>query len=158
VDAEELDEEAFFQAIAKSGVRSLLIGRRALIVLGAPVLTSDYDLWIHIEDIAKLNDALRPLDFRPSHTPEQARGRGRYVLEGPERVDVLVARAASTKDGVRLAFDDAWARRQTVRYSASVELVLPSVDDLILTKRWSMRERDMPDIQFLEALRTKGVS
>ena len=44
-------EIAFFGAIARSGVRALLMGRRALVVLGLPVLTADYDFWIDIEHI-----------------------------------------------------------------------------------------------------------
>lgn len=38
-------------AIARSDVRALLIGRRALIALGLPLNTRDYDFWIHIDDI-----------------------------------------------------------------------------------------------------------
>jgi len=34
VDAGDFDEDGFFRAISASGVRSLLIGRRALIALG----------------------------------------------------------------------------------------------------------------------------
>ena len=41
------DEISFFSAIAASGARALLIGRRALVVLGLPVLTADYDFWLH---------------------------------------------------------------------------------------------------------------
>ena len=32
--------------------------RIAMVLLGLPVATYDYDLWIHFEDIEKLNDAL----------------------------------------------------------------------------------------------------
>lgn len=51
----------------------LLIGRRALVALGAPVLTADYDPWIHIDDIEKLNGSLRQLDLIPNSSPEEAR-------------------------------------------------------------------------------------
>jgi hypothetical protein len=37
------DELAFFRAVQKSRTRALLIGRRALVLLGLPVLTADYD-------------------------------------------------------------------------------------------------------------------
>ena len=37
----EFDELAFFRAIHESGVRALLIGRRALVLLGLPVLTAE---------------------------------------------------------------------------------------------------------------------
>lgn len=150
---EQFDEDAFFSALAGSGARLLLIGRRALIALGIPVLTSDYDFWLHIDDIEKLNTALEPLDMVPTAAPADARQRGRYVLENSVHVDVLVARAQSTKDAtVRLSFDECWTRRQTVRYGG-VELYLPSLADLITTKRWSMRVKDLPDIQLLESLR-----
>ena len=42
----EFDEVEFFRAIAASGARALLIGRRALVALGIPVLTADYDFWL----------------------------------------------------------------------------------------------------------------
>lgn len=151
MQAHEFDEAVFFQAIEASGARVLLIGRRALIALGMPVLTADYDLWVHIDDIETLNAALAPLELYPNHDPAAARARGRYVLENGEHVDVLVARAQATKDGVRLAFDDAWARRR--RCPSSLAVWLPSLPDLILTKRWSMRVHDIQDLEFLEALR-----
>ncbi len=147
----EFDEDAFFEGIAR--VRALLIGRRALIALGIPVLTSDYDLWVHPDDIEALNRALLPLDLFPSHTPEQARARGRYVLENDEHVDVLVARGASTKDGDVVAFDEVWARRQRLPYKGGTTVAVPMVDDLIRTKRWSMRPRDLTDIELLEGIR-----
>ncbi len=52
-----------FRAIADSGVRALLIGRRALVALGLPVMTSDYDLWMPADDAATLNSALRPFEL-----------------------------------------------------------------------------------------------
>jgi hypothetical protein len=151
VQGSDFDEDAFFEAIAR--VRALLIGRRALIALGIPVLTSDYDLWVHPDDIEALNRALEALDLFPSHTPEQARGRGRYVLQNDEHVDVLVARGASTKDGEFVAFDEVWARRQRLPYKGSIVVAVPAIDDLIRTKRWSMRPRDVTDIELLEGLR-----
>lgn len=48
--------------------------------------------------------------------------RGEASVEGDERIDVLVARQASTKDGIVLRFDDAWTRRQTNPYSETVSL------------------------------------
>ncbi len=75
MQASEFEEAEFFRAIAASGVRALLIGRRALVALGIPVLTADYDFW------------------------------------------------------------------------------LPTLDDLILTKRFGGRPKDLEDIRLLEALR-----
>lgn len=158
MEAARFDEEELFSAIARSGVRALLIGRRALVALGIPVLTADYDLWIHIDDIAALNAALMPLDLYPNRSPEEARRFGRYVLEGDERIDVLVARQASTKDGVPLRFDDAWTRRTSLPYTKAVPLMVPCIDDMILTKRWSLRPKDVDDIAMLEKLKQGGGS
>jgi hypothetical protein len=149
----DFDEEAFVRAL--STVRALLIGRRALIALGLPVLTADYDVWLHIDDIEALNLALAPLDLAPNRSPEEARRVGRYVLENDEHVDVIVARAVPTVDGTRVAFDDLWPRRQTIAYAAGIGVALPSLDDLILTKRFGARKRDLVDIEYLQALKSR---
>lgn len=63
----EFDEAEFFRAIAQSGARALLIGRRALIALGIPVVPALDDLILtkrfggrpkDLEDI-RLLEALR---------------------------------------------------------------------------------------------------
>lgn len=156
VQATAFEEEGMFRAISACGARALLIGRRALVALGLPVLTADYDFWLHRDDIEALNGALQPFDLFPNRSPDEARKFGRYVLENDEHVDVLVAGQATTKDGVALRFDDAWARRKEVTYSDDVRIVIPCLDDLVLTKRWSMRPRDIDDIELLEKLRRGG--
>ena len=63
--AGDFDEALFFRAIHEAGVRALLIGRRALVVLGLPVLTADYDFWIAIDDISAFNDAAAHCELLP---------------------------------------------------------------------------------------------
>ena len=150
------DEEEFFRAIAGSGARALLIGRRALVALGIPVLTADYDFWVHPDDAARFNFALAPLDLRPSRSPEDARKFGRYVLENDEHVDVLIARTISTVDGALVAFDGVWERRVHLKMPGGGDVTLPAIDDLILTKRAGGRPKDAEDIRLLEALRREG--
>jgi hypothetical protein len=152
MQASEFDEQGFFTAIAQAGVRALLIGRRALVVLGAPVLTADYDFWIHADDIDKFNAAAAEFDLLPSHTAEEARGRGRYVLENGEHVDVLVARAQPTIDGERVFFDDIWTRRRSHGKSG---IALPAIRDLMATKRFAARPKDAEDLRFLARLLTQ---
>lgn len=156
MQAYEFDEAELFRAIAASGVRALLIGRRALVALGIPVLTADYDFWIHIDDIAAFNTAVAPQGLLPTRTPEEARGRGRYILENDERIDVLVARSVPTVDGVRVAFDDVWSRRRALETATATLVAVPDLDDLILTKRFGGRPKDLEDIRLLEALRKEG--
>lgn len=151
------DEAEFFGLIAKSGARALLIGRRAMIALGLPVLTADYDLWLHFDDVEKLNNALVALDMFANHSPSEARARGRYVIENGEHVDVMIAREIRSPGGVSLTFDAAWNRRVAIDMgTASIDV--PSLDDLIVMKRIATRSKDIADIRLLEALRAQGRS
>jgi hypothetical protein len=153
VQASDFDEEGFFRSLHAARVRALLIGRKALVVLGLPLLTADYDFWLHREDIEPFNGAVEPFGLYPSHGPEEARRRGRYVLENDERVDVLVARTVTTFDGEVVHFYSLWERRREVSFLAELRLALPCLDDLILTKRFSSRPKDLEDIRLLELLR-----
>ena len=148
-------ETKLFAAIAMSGARALLIGRRALVVLGLPVLTRDYDYWLHAEDIALFNKAVEDFGLFPNRSAEESRASGRYVLENDEKVDVLVARIVFTVDRVRVAFDEIWARRQTINIDGHAKVAIPSLNDLILTKRFSARPKDAEDIRMLEVLRSQ---
>jgi len=153
VQGSVFDEAEFFRSIAGSGARALLIGRRALVALGLPVLTADYDFWLHVDDIGAFNAAVEAQGLAPSRTPDEARGRGRYLLENDERVDVLVARSVPTVDGVRVVFDEVWTRRRGLEVAPGVTIAVPALDDLILTKRFGGRPKDLEDIRLLEALR-----
>ena len=151
----DFDELQFFKAVAMSNCRALLIGRRELVALGLPVLTADYDYWIHIDDIARFNEAALPFSLTPTHSPQEARRRGRYALENDEHIDVMVARSVPTVDGVVVAFDDVWSRRRGVSLSPDVAVALPSHADLISTKRFVARAKDIEDIRLLEILASK---
>ena len=142
-----------FRAIANSGARALLIGRRALIAMGLPVMTRDYDYWIPADDAETFNQALRPLELYPTRSPEEARRNGRYVVEGDEHVDVLVARAVSTLEGEMVQFDDVWSRRVYLPIADDVAIALPCIEDLIRTKKFGARPRDADDIRWLQSLR-----
>jgi hypothetical protein len=152
VEGTEFDEREFFLRIAASGARALLIGRRALVALGLPLLTADYDFWVHPDDTGTFNASVAPLGLVASHAPDEARGRGRYVLENDEHVDVLAARTISTADGVVVAFDDLWNRRRTLHLEPGVPVTIPSLADLILTKRFAQRPKDLEDIRLLQSL------
>lgn len=154
--AGEFDELAFFRAIHESGARALLIGRRALVLLGLPVLTADYDFWIAIDDIAAFNTAAAEVALTPSVPPEIAKAR--YSLENDEHVDVIVGRTVPTVTGVEVRFDDVWQRRRAMPLAADVEVQLPALDDLIITKQFSNRPKDLEDIRLLTILKEGGES
>ena len=151
MEPSRFDEVEFFRAVHHSGVRALLIGRRALVVMGLPVLTADYDFWLAIEDIAPFNGIGEQFDLHPTCTPDEARRRGRYVLESDEHMDVLVARNMTTLDGHVIAFDTMWARKREITLG-DVPVSLPSVDDLILTKI-NPRPKDLEDIRLLRIIK-----
>lgn len=151
----EFDELPFFEAIQNSGARALLIGRRALVLIGLPVLTADYDFWIAIDDIAAFNASGDAFHLRPTVEPADARRKGRYVLQNDEHVDVLVARSVPTTDGVQVQFEDVWSRRVGLTLAPGVDVQIPSVEDLILTKRFAARPKDLEDIRLLRILQSE---
>ena len=155
MDGSEFEETALFRNIAQSGVQAVLFGRRALIALGLPVATFDYDFWINIDEAERFNRALEPLGLIPNRSPEEARLRGRYVLENDMRVDVLVARSHATMASVQLSFAEVWSRRQMIEVAPDVSIAVPSIDDLISTKTFGARTKDAEDIALLRALKEK---
>jgi hypothetical protein len=148
----DFDELAFFRAIQDSAARALLIGRRVLVLLGLPVLTADYDFWIGIDDISRFNDAVAPFGLQPNRSPEEAGRTGRYALENDEHVDVLVARSVPTTDGTVVLFEGLWQRRRALALEPDVLVQVPTIADLILTKRISSRPKDLEDIRLLHIL------
>jgi hypothetical protein len=134
MERSDFDEVAFFRAVQTSGARALLIGRRALVLLGLPVLT---------------------VGLVPSRSPEEARRARRYAVQNDEHVDVLVARSVPTVDGRAVEFDALWRRRQGIAIADDVTVNVPSIDDLILTKQVASRPRDLEDIRLLNALRSE---
>ena len=58
-----------------------------------------------------------------------------------------------TRDGVRVEFEEIWPRRRAVMVAPGVIVPVPALDDLILTKRFASRPKDVEDIRLLEALR-----
>ena len=152
MEPSRFDEVAFFSALDRSGARALLIGRRALVLLGLPVLTADYDFWLSIEDIVLFNAVGSEFDLQPSRSPEEARQHGRYTLENDEHVDVLVARSIPTASGATIDFDTLWSRRQSLSIDG-VTVAVPSIDHLILTKQVATRPKDLEDIRLLRILK-----
>ena len=149
----EFDEALFFRAISASGLRALLIGRRALIALGIPVMTADYDFWIHIDDIERFNAEALPFELIPDRTPLEARRSGSYRLQNDELVDVLVARSVPGPDGP-LVFDNVWSRRNTLAGAdGGSDISVPSLEDLIASKRIGSRPKDAEDVRLLQQLR-----
>jgi hypothetical protein len=161
MEASHFDETRFFVAITASGARAVLIGRRALVALGLPLLRESTIFGFMATTSpssmrrAIFNAAMTDFDLFPNRTPEEALATGRYVLENDEKVDVLVARTVFTVDRVRVAFEDIWTQCQIIEIAPSAKIAIPSLENLILTKRFSSRPKDAEDIRMLEALRSR---
>ncbi|HZS37530.1 MAG TPA: hypothetical protein VFF06_11925 [Polyangia bacterium] len=154
--AGESSAEGLFYVVAASGARALLIGHKALVVLGVPVVAGEYEYWIHADDVETFNRALSPLGFVFNCTLDAARSRDCYALEKDERIVVRAASVQLTVDGARVAFDEVWSRRVSFPLDARVSVELPCLDDLIATKRFAARPKDAEDIRMLEALRRRA--
>ena len=68
---------------------------------------------------------------------------------------MLIARSVFTIDGTKVLFEDVWGRRRLIEVTPNVHAAIPSLDDLILTKRFGARPKDAEDIRMLEALRAE---
>jgi hypothetical protein len=55
---------------------------------------------------------------------------------------------------VAVVFDDLWNRRQTLHLDADTPVTIPSLADLILTKRFAARPKDIEDVRLLQTLLT----
>ena len=73
-------------------------------------------------------------------------------FENDERVGVLVARGVRTTDGAKLAFVDAWERRTRIALADGTGAPLPCLADLMLTKRFASRPKDLEDARLLQAM------
>jgi hypothetical protein len=67
---------------------------------------------------------------------------------------VLVGRSVPTIEGLPVVFEEVWARRRALSLDSGVDVQLPAIDDLILTKRFSARSKDLEDIRLLRILKS----
>ena len=74
MEPSRFEEGEFFAAITTSATRAILIGRRALIALGFPLLTRDYDFWIHGDEQTSLQANKSQLT-RPVRLPADIKSR-----------------------------------------------------------------------------------
>ena len=52
-------------------------------------------------------------------------------------------------------FEEVWERRQVIDIAPGVSVALPCLDDLIATKRFGARGKDIEDIRMLERLKAR---
>jgi len=143
-----LDLVRFFD---RHRIRHLIIGRRAVILYGGPVLTADHDLWVHPLDkkrtLSLLSDGL---GFELSRPPDT---RNPIVtgFSGMKKYDLFFHKKITTIENEQMTFEACYERSTLVEDQASgVRFRVPSIDDLIRLKK--IREPNLKDEQDIEYL------
>jgi len=157
----EFDLIRFLQEAHRLHLRCMLIGRWAVAQHGAPVVTADYDFWIHPKDRLK---ALKLLESLFNAEVPDLKKRSRPLVRafvGPDQIDVFFLRRITNRDGEELLFDNVYARsEEKVDPDKRFRVRIPCIDDLIALKKFDSpdplkRERNLEDIRFLQTLKNK---
>lgn len=159
--------EPVFAALNEAGVRYVVVGGLATVLHGYPRLTADIDLIVDLEagEAKKAIEALLALGFKP-HAPvdpmqfadaaqrsEWARTKGMTVFSlwdpaHPMReVDLFVEHP--------FPFEQLWKNSQTMKLSSTTVRVA-SIEDLIQLKKLAGRDKDVHDLEALEAIRRES--
>jgi len=131
-------------------VRHVIIGRRAVILYGGPVLTGDNDIWIHTADRERALSLLKRLDFELSHPVETKRPIV-TAFSGMKKYDLFFHKGIKNLEDEPIEFEECY-RNSTLIEDPSKDIFfrVPSIDDLIRLKK--IREpnvRDEQDIEYL---------
>jgi len=132
-------------------IRYLIIGRRAVILYGGPVLTADTDLWIHPEDKKRvLSFLLDELDLEISHSPNTKKPVV-SAFSGLRKFDLFFQRSVRNVDHETIGFEDCYDHSILKKDpKEDVSFRIPSIADLIRLKK--IRKPNVKDEQDIEYL------
>ena len=142
----ELDFLDVVRELEGRGIRFLIIGRRAVILYGAPVLTTDHDLWIHPADKREcLSFLSEGLAFEISHPPDTNKPIV-TAFSGMRKYDLFFHRRINNAENEGIEFDRCYSEATIIEdESDKIRFRIPSIDDLIRLKR--IREPNVKDEQ-----------
>ena len=130
----------------------LLVGRQALVLLGAPLMTVDYDFYLspereHLDELLALarDKSLEVSKKTPHKQPFFS------LLGDTLKLDFFRARTYSLKNGVTFTFEELFARKRVIPVE-DFAVYVPPIKDLIRTKQIRNSPRDREDIKYLQAL------
>jgi hypothetical protein len=157
-NGKEFDLLRFVRTLNRKEIPYLLIGRWAVILHGAPLMTVDYDFWIpgdfrkqvlmYLEQSGYEVPAVEDWD-KPITT----------VYAGPDKIDFLFFKKMTNREGQVLTFVDCFRRADLKEDRPKrIAIRIPSIDDLIALKkmRRSTTEKeiqDSTDIRYLESIK-----
>jgi hypothetical protein len=131
-------------------IRHLIIGRRAVILYGGPVLTGDNDIWIHRADREKALSLLKNLDFELSH-PVDTKRPIVTAFSGMKKYDLFFHKSAKNLEDEAIDFDECYRSSTLIEDpSKDISFRVPSIDDLIRLKK--IRKPNVKDEQDIEYL------
>jgi len=147
-------EVKFFDLIQefnRQHIRYLIIGRRAVILYGGPVLTADHDLWIHPVDKKKaLSILLEKFGFELSHPPDTKKP---IVtgFSGMKKYDFFFQKSVRNLENDTIEFEECY-KNSTIKEDTAedVSFRIPSIEDLIRLKK--IRRPNVKDEQDIEYL------
>jgi hypothetical protein len=132
-------------------IQYLIIGRRAIILYGGPVLTGDYDLWIDPIDKKRTLILLEDkLDFELSYPPNTKRP---IVtgFSGMRKYDLFFHKSVRNIENETIGFEKCYENSALFEDPAQkVSFRVPSIDDLIRLKK--IRPPNVKDEQDIEYL------
>ena len=140
------------QEMNAAGVRFLLVGAHAVGVHGIPRATRDIDLWVEptAENAARVVVGLTrfgaPLgSLGVDRADFESLDRVVQIGMAPNRIDIMTS-VSGVPD-----FNLAWSRRKRATFSG-VEVGVIGLDDLLLNKKASGRDKDLADVRELGRL------
>jgi hypothetical protein len=156
----EFDLIEFVRKLEKDKIHYMLIGRWAVVLYGAPLMTADFDFWISPEDKMKVLQYLDTEDYEVPPKEEWDKPLA-TVYSGPDKIDLMFFRQITNRELLRIRFDDCFARSVIHEDKKSnFRIRVPSIDDLISLKKMERKSeqeilKDQADIRILEVLKQK---
>jgi hypothetical protein len=147
-------EVSFFKLtreLNRRKIRYLIIGRRAVILYGGPVLTADTDFWIHPEDKKTALSLLADkLGLEISHPPDTKKP---IVsgFSGLKKFDLFFQKGIKNMENETIEFEGCYKNSILKKDpKEDVSFRIPSIDDLIrLKKIRKPNVKDEQDIAYL---------
>lgn len=156
----DFDLLEFVRRLEKDKISYMLIGRWAVILYGAPLMTADFDFWISPDNKMQVLQYLESEGYEVPPKEEWDKPLT-TVYSGADKIDLMFFRQITNRELQRIRFDDCLARSVLHEDKKSnFKVRVPSIDDLISLKkieRKSEQERikDQADIRILQALKQK---
>ncbi|MCK4353083.1 hypothetical protein KAW65_06735 [candidate division WOR-3 bacterium] len=137
-----------YKALNRNRVKYLVIGGIAVMAHGIPRFTLDLDILIEptLENCRKTLKALKEAGLKRAGklAPEVILEATMYSIVDYINVDIQA--------GARMTdFNDMWERR-AIKYLRNVKINVISIEDLIETKKYLDRPKDLEDIEMLKKI------